>query len=81
MLNRFFNKRLIPPNLRERISLYLEFKYKNEMERNQEEEDLIINQLSKQLQKEVKQEINHNNLIKFDILLKSFSNDTKTDIL
>ncbi|KRX05237.1 hypothetical protein PPERSA_06871 [Pseudocohnilembus persalinus] len=51
MLIRFFKKRKFPEKLKERITLYLEFQHQQLKEKNEEEEKLIRDKLSNQLQK------------------------------
>lgn len=48
-VTKFFKKRHIPENLQERIILYLEFDRQQQLERNEVEEKIILNSLSKQL--------------------------------
>ncbi|KRX00746.1 Cyclic nucleotide-binding protein [Pseudocohnilembus persalinus] len=70
----------IPTNLRERITLYLEFRHRNQSDKNQEEEENILQSLSKQLKEEVKKVIHQNNIKKFEMFLNPFSKQIREKI-
>ncbi|KRX00745.1 Cyclic nucleotide-binding protein [Pseudocohnilembus persalinus] len=51
-VNRFFVQRKIPQQLRQRITLYLDFVYEQSKNNNHEEEEQILKTVSKQLKKD-----------------------------
>ncbi|KRX00264.1 Cyclic nucleotide-binding protein [Pseudocohnilembus persalinus] len=79
-LNRFFKKKQIPSKLRERITLYLDFIYIEESNKNDEEQTQIINKLSKSLQEEIMKEVNKENIEKFNFLLKEYTSECREQL-
>ncbi|KRX00263.1 Cyclic nucleotide-binding protein [Pseudocohnilembus persalinus] len=80
VVNKLFQRRQISAKLREKVTLYLEFKYQQDQLKNEEEENSIIQQLSKSLQLEILSEINKNNIAKFNFLTKHFSQEVQKNL-
>ncbi len=57
LINAFISKRGIDSNLKERIQMYVEYKYEEGLEHSQQEEEAVLRKLSPQLQCEVLQAI------------------------
>ncbi|KRW99020.1 Zinc finger, CCHC-type [Pseudocohnilembus persalinus] len=81
MLNRYMKKKKLPEKLKEKLSLYLDYIQSQKKERNDKEEIKVLSFMSDELQREVLQEINQENIKKFEQIYKNFSELTLNETL
>ncbi|CAD8070698.1 unnamed protein product [Paramecium sonneborni] len=73
VINRYMHQRNIPYSLQYKIREYLTFRWKEESEIDLQQEEILLNELSEELQQELKKQANNVFFKHCDFLFKNFS--------